>query len=62
MYLRKLIPKAKKLRKKRFFVAVLKVTDENSMIWIRIRIRTKMSLIRYTGLHNIVFPLYGQEV
>jgi hypothetical protein len=43
MYLQKVIPKAKKLRKKRFFVAVLKVTDEYS----RIRIHSKMSWIRY---------------
>jgi hypothetical protein len=36
MYLPKVIPKAKKLRKKRFYVAVLKVTDEYSRIRISI--------------------------
>jgi hypothetical protein len=30
---------SKKLRKKNFLVGILKVTDENSRIWSRIRIR-----------------------
>ncbi len=38
------------------FVGVLKVNDENSSIWSRIRIRTKMSRIRNTGKehHEVV--------
>jgi hypothetical protein len=48
--------KQKELRKQLFFVAFLKATDENSRIQIRwsevlIRIRTKMSRIRNTGLN-----------
>jgi hypothetical protein len=47
MYLQKVISR-KTFLKNKFFVGVWKANDENSRIWIRIRIHTKMSWIRNT--------------
>ncbi len=47
MYLQKTI--SRKTEKKKFLVSVLKVKDENSRIWIQIRI--KMSWIHNTALY-----------
>jgi hypothetical protein len=49
MYLQK-VKSRKTLLKNQFFVGFLKVNDENSRTRIRIRIHTKMSWIRNTGL------------
>jgi hypothetical protein len=51
MYLQK-VKSRKTLLKKLVFVDILKANDENSKIRIRIRIHTKMSWIRNTGLRN----------
>ncbi len=52
MYLQKIISKIF-FYKTKFFVGILKVTDENSRIRIQIRIHTKMSWIRNTDKSSI---------
>jgi hypothetical protein len=51
--------KQKELRKKSFFVGVLKVKDENNRI--RIRIRTQMSWIHNTDVHTVSDTYAGTE-
>ncbi len=68
-YLQKVISRKTSIKKKLFFVGVLKVNDENSRVLIqdpdplvrgmdpriRIRIHTKMSWIRNTGKNKAIF-------